>query len=145
MIDFMIFWPTYVECFAENYSPQVVRRIRDNPRTWLNTLPMTEYAHVLMFITAHNLGGEPTKYVTELYNQRMSPVLKEYYQELELYRMKRAMAKRRYFETEKYLEGKSANELRTCMRMCTRRTRELLRKICEDYQRENEEQNRQNG
>lgn len=126
-------WPDFPECFLENYTPEVVRKIRENPKSWLNTLPMVEYAHVLMVLTAHHLGGEPTRFVEVLYKQRLSPVLTEYYKALEEYRFWRSMSKRQYASFVELYKDKHPNALRWAMRNCTKQTRARLREICEDF------------
>lgn len=123
----------FPELLGENYSPKTMQTIREDPKSWLNSLPMVEYAHVLTMLTAHNQGGEPTKYIKILHNKLMMPILMRYYQELEWYRFMRATFMRQYWSMHKIAPPESHINLRTKLGLCTARVRRILRHICYDY------------
>jgi len=129
----MLEWPDFPETVGENYCLETVKLIRTNPLKWLCSLPMVEYAHILEVFTAHHLGGEPTQYVKILYNRMFVPVLRKYYQELELYRFNRALVMRDYASMAKIKPTDGAPTLNKKMSLCTSKTRSLLCQICEDY------------
>ena len=89
-------WLMHLETQNTNYNHFSFESMKDKPKKWLASLPMFEYAHVCTVSTALRCGGDPNKYVEDLYKKRMNPILKEYYDRLEHYRLMRALYMRKY-------------------------------------------------
>lgn len=132
--DTMAFSKLYREAIALNLDDRVYRKLRDDPIGWLNTLPMYEYAHVMMKVCAHHLGGHPAQYVKVLFNLLLSPLLTRYYKELELHRFMDAEIERQY-DRPRTLAEKNETRVgcRNKMCMCTARTKAAIRFMCEQY------------
>ena len=124
----------YPEAVGINCDDKVYRKMRQDPIGWLNTLPMYEYAHVMMKLMAHHLGGNPVQYVKVLYNLLLSPILTRYYKELELYRFKDAEIERQY-DIPRYLADKNETRVgcRNKMCMCTAHVKMVIRYLCDIY------------
>lgn len=133
IIENIPFLPRWVDQVGENYDNETIKRIRKDPVSWLNSLPLVEYAHTLVVLTAHTLGGEPRQYVNILYNLLMQPVIMRYYRELEKYRFERALTMRKWPTTMKIMPAESHIILRGKMRKCTAKVKGILRQICDDY------------
>ena len=123
----------FKDFFYENYTATVVKRIRHDPIAWLNSLPIVEYAHVLLVITAHRYGSEPTQYIEILYNRMIAPILNRYYSELEMYRFNRALVVNRFYSMRKLAPKEGRVNLKTKCGFCTAKTRSMIRMICEKY------------
>ena len=132
-LDTMWLFKSYPEYLAENYDETTIKKIRKDPRSWLNSLPMVEYAHVLTVYTSHHLGGEPKQYVRVLYSRMLAPILKRYYLELEWYRFNRAVRARNYWSTFKLAPKEGVIQMRSKMGLCTCKCRELMCRVCEEY------------
>lgn len=123
----------YIDCCGENYTGTVLKKIRANPKAWLCSLPMYEYAHVCLVFTAHTVGGDPELHVKELYNKMLLPVVMFYYEHLEAYRVKRSIGVRKYWSLRKQMPEEGLVHLKCKMGICTKYIRALLRHICNDY------------
>ena len=127
--DFTIPPALYPEVLGENYDEQVVEKIRQNPIGWLNSLPMTEYAHVLLVITAHNFGGAPKQYLELAWNRLLIPILTRYYMELEKYRFWKAAKTRVYMSHLDVWQYPGWVTLRADLCTCTAKVRSAMRLI----------------
>ena len=127
------FFKSYPDFVGENYSPRQMWEYKNNTKSWLNTLPIAEYAFVLMHFTAHHLGGEPTQYVNILYNKMLNPVIACYLRHLTFYRFMRSVEMRKYFSCMKIAPAEGHVTLKTKFGLCTARVKCILRKICSDY------------
>lgn len=129
----MWLFKSYPEYLAENYDETTIKKIRKDPKSWLNSLPMVEYAHVLTVYTSHLLGGNPKQYIRVLYSRMLAPILKRYYLELEWYRFHRSVRARNYWSTFKMAPKEGVIQMRSKMGLCTCKCRELMCRICEEY------------
>ena len=132
-LDTMWLFKSYPEYLAENYDETTIKKIRKDPKSWLNSLPMVEYAHVLTVYTSHLLGGDPKKYVRVLYSRMLANILKRYYLELEWYRFNRSVRARNYWSTFKMAPREGVIQMRSKMGFCTCKCRELMCCICEEF------------
>lgn len=132
-LDTMWLFKSYPEYLAENYDETTIKKIRKDPKSWLNSLPMVEYAHVLTVYTSHLLGGDPKKYVRVLYSRMLAHILKRYYLELEWYRFNRSVRARNYWSTFKMAPREGVIQMRSKMGFCTCKCRELMCCICEEF------------
>ena len=132
-LDTMWLFKSYPEYLAENYDETTIKKIRKDPKSWLNSLPMVEYAHVLTVYTSHLLGGDPKKYVRVLYSRMLANILKRYYLELEWYRINRSVRARNYWSTFKMAPREGVIQMRSKMGFCTCKCRELMCCICEEF------------
>lgn len=132
-LDTMWLFKSYPEYLAENYDETTIKKIRKDPKSWLNSLPMVEYAHVLTVYTSHLLGGDPKKYVRVLYSRMLANILKRYYLELEWYRFNRSVRARNYWSTFKMAPREGVIQMRNKMGFCTCKCRELMCCICEEF------------
>ena len=132
-LDTMWLFKSYPEYLAENYDETTIKKIRKDPKSWLNSLPMVEYAHVLTVYTSHLLGGNPKQYIRVLYSRMLAPILKRYYLELEWYRFHRSVRARNYWSTFKMAPKEGVIQMRSKMGLCTCKCRELMCRICEEY------------
>ncbi len=94
--DFIISPLLYRDILGENYDKQVLEKIVQNPVAWVNSLPIHEYAHVMLRVAAQNFGGDPRQYVEVLWNKMLIPVMARYYMNLEKYRFYKAVKERDY-------------------------------------------------
>ena len=131
--DTMWLFKSYPEYLAENYDETTIKKIRKDPRTWLNSLPMVEFAHVLTVYTSHHLGGNPLKYIRVLYSRMLAQILKRYYLELEWYRFHRSVRASNYWSTFKLAPQEGVIQMRDKMGLCTCKCRELMCLICEEF------------
>lgn len=131
--DTLTFQREFPDMLGENYSPDVKAKIRDNAMAWLHSLPMVEYAHVMLVVAYHHLGGCPKHYLEILYNLLMQPVLRRYYRELEAYRLNRYLIMNHNWEDRKITPKCTANSLKNKLSYCTCRTRRALRYLCEQF------------
>lgn len=131
--DVELFFRSYPDFVGENFSPRQMWKYKNETKSWLNTLPINEYAYVLMAYTAHHNGGDPTQYVKILYNQMLLPVVASYLKQLAHYRFMRAVEMRKYFSWRKIAPAEGHVTMKTKFGMCTCKTKCLLRKICDDY------------
>ena len=132
-LDTMWLFKSYPEYLAENYDETTIKKIRKDPKSWLNSLPMVEYAHVLTVYTSHLLGGNPKKYIRVLYSRMLANILKRYYLELEWYRFHRSVRARNYWSTFKMAPQEGVIQMRSKMGLCTCKCRELMCRICEEF------------
>ncbi len=132
--DVELLFQSYPDFLGENFSPEQIHKFRRETTSWLNTLPMYEYAYVLMHYTAHHLGGNnPVQYPNFLFNELLLPVVNSYLKQLTWYRFMRATEMRKYFSMRKICPKEGHVTMKTKFGLCTARTKELLRHICEDY------------
>lgn len=129
-------WLTNLETQNTNYNHFNYRTMRDAPKKWLASLPMFEYAHICTVVTALRCGGDPEKYVNDLYIKRMNPILKAYYDKLAHYRLMRALYMRKYNPTiEALKESCLTDEVKKMKRMACC-TRAALREVCKQFEEE---------
>jgi len=129
-------WLTCLETQNTNYNHFSFEQLRYAPKKWLASLPMFEYAHVCTVVTALRCGGDPNKFVEDLYKVRMNPVLKEYYDRLAHYRLMRALYMRKYNPTRECLKESCLTDEVKKMKCFACRTRAKLRAICKAYEEE---------
>lgn len=124
---------SYPEYLGENFTPDQLTKFKSETKSWLNTLPLYEYAHILTIFTAHHLGGNAIQYPKRLFNQMLSPVLAAYHRQLTWYRFQRALEMRKYWSTVNICPKEGHVTLKTKFGICTCKFKELLRHICDDY------------
>lgn len=129
-------WLPYLETQNTNYNHFSFEEMKDKPKKWLASLPMFEYAHVLTVITTLRCGGNPEKYINDLYIKRMNPVLKEYYDRLAHYRLMRSLYMRKYNPTIPMLKESSLTEEVKKMKCFACKTRGKLRALCKQFEEE---------
>lgn len=130
-------WVNAPDMQNQNYNYLTLDKIKNAPRKWLSSLPIFEYAHVLTVITALRCGGDPDKYVEDLYKRRMNPILKQYYDKLAEYRYHRALLMRRCDkQLKKKLNGATLTDECAKMRVYAVKTRKALRGVCKDFEEE---------
>ena len=129
-------WLMHLETQNTNYNWISFDRLRDAPKRWLASLPMFEYAHVCTVVTALRCGGNPNKFVDDLYVKRMNPVLKEYYDKLAHYRLMRALHMRKYNDNFEKLKESSLTQEVNEMKCFAKKTRAKLRLICKQFEEE---------
>jgi hypothetical protein len=127
--DFTIPPALYPEVLGENYDLQVVEKIQQNPIGWANSLPMTEYAHVMLVITAHNSGGKPRQYIDLVWNRMLIPILSRYYMDLEKYRFCKAMRSRAYNSLTDEWKNIGPITMRDQLGTCTAKIRRAIRVV----------------
>lgn len=128
-----ISWMDFPENQNENYCHEMVDKIKNHPRKWLASLPMFEYAYVLVTATAMRHGGKIEPYVTNLYETKMNPILKAYYDKLMHYRFRRTILMRHYASLEGKLTNTSLKQELRAMQKFTRQTRRALRGVVADF------------
>ena len=128
-----LFHVSFPENTNENYNHETWELIKDHPRKWLASLPMWEYAYVLVVICATQRGGTLDKYIDDLYKQRMNPILKAYYDRLVVYRIHRAILMRKYESMKNVLTDTSVAQELEEMRKYTIKTRRALRSVVKDF------------
>ena len=129
-------WLMHLETQNTNYNHFSFEEMKSKPKKWLATLPMFEYAHVCTVSTALRCGGDPNKYVEDLYKKRMNPILKTYYDRLAHYRLMRALYMRKYDSNIEALKESCLTEEVKKMKNFAKCTRAALRKVCKDYEEE---------
>ena len=127
--DFTIPPALYPEVLGENYDLQVVEKIRQNPIGWANSLPMTEYAHVMLVVASHNTGGKPMQYLELVWNRMLVPILARYYMDLEKYRFWKAMKSRAYHSLSDVWKTPGHITMRAHLGNCTAKTRRAIRVV----------------
>lgn len=130
-IEFIL--QSYPDYLGENFTPEQLCKFKNNTKSWLNTMPLYEYAHVLTMFTAHRLGGDLTQYPIRLFNKLLSPVVSAYHRQLTWYRFQRALEMRNYDSQRKIRPNEGHVTLKTKFGLCTCKTKEILRLICDDY------------
>lgn len=129
-------WLKFPEMQNSNYNYFSLDRIRNSPKKFLCSLPMFEYAYVLTVITAMRMGGEPTRFVDDLYNNQLNPVVAEYYKHLMKFRFIDALYKRKYESMKHLITDKYFTDAQCEIKKQTRATRAKLRSICAKYEKE---------
>lgn len=133
--EFEPWWVGFPENQGSNYWDfNIADRRRLSNKKWLASLPMWEYAHVLTVITACRCGGEIDRYVNDLYKKRMNPILRRYYDRLEVYRFHRAILMRKYESLKNKLKDTSVKRELEKMRVYAYQTRKALRGVCKDFE-----------
>lgn len=128
-----LFHVAFPENTNENYNHETWDKIKDHPRKWLASLPMWEYAYVLVVACAVQRGGKLDKYLDDLYTIRMNPILKAYYDRLVRYRIHRAILMRQYESMKHVLTDTSVKAELEEMRKYTIQTRRALRGVVKDF------------
>ena len=128
-----LFHVSFPENTNENYNHETWEMIKDHPRKWLASLPMWEYAWTLVTACAVQRGGEPNKFIDDLYMARMNPILKAYYDRLVKYRYHRAILMRQYESMKHVLTDTSVSEELAEMRKYAIKTRRALRSVVKDF------------
>ncbi len=124
----MLTWPDYPECFGENYNHETVARIKEEGATkWLCSLPMFEYAYVLIMDAIEKYGGRVAPYIEELFSERMLPILNEYHKKLIEYRAFRMIHMRCYNSHHKIISDGGLRQKYHELQMLTKKTRVSLR------------------
>lgn len=129
-------WASAPECQTANYNYYTLDFFRKAPKKWLASLPMFEYAHILSVVTALRMGGDPDKYVEDLYIQRMNPILKAYYDKLARYRYHRAIFMRPTSNLKHKVNNTTLVDESAKMRAYAMKTRKALRNVCKDFEDE---------
>lgn len=129
----MIRWPDWPESWSENYNAGVAKKIRDNPAAWLNSLPMYEYAFVVIQTAAEKYGGELPPFLDDLYDTRMVPILEAYYKKLMRYRVHRAILMRNYDSFRRIITEHSVIEEKAKMQKYAMQTRMALRAVAAQF------------
>lgn len=129
-------WVRDLDAQHSNNNYMTFDKFNNAPKRWLASLPMFEYAHVLTVVTAMRVGGKPEKFVDDLYQIRMNPILKEYYDKLAHYRFNRALFMRKYESMKSRINGKYLTDELAKMRAFAMKTRKALRNVCRDFELE---------
>lgn len=129
-------WVKFPENQNANYNYTTVEKFKNNPKMWLASIPMFEYAHVLTVTTALRCGGDPDKYVDDLYKKRMNPILKRYYDKLATYRYHRALLMRPCGDLKDKVNNTTLTDESAKMKAYARKTRQALRAVAKDFEDE---------
>lgn len=127
-------WVKFPEMQNTNYNYLTFDKIRNAPGRWVNSLPLFEYAYVLCMLTAMRMGGEPTRFVDDLYNKHLNPVLAEYYKHLMKYRFIRGLHMRKYESMKPLITGKYLVDAQDEIKKETVKARKKMREICKRYE-----------
>ena len=128
--DFIISPLLYRDILGENYDKQVLEKIIQNPVAWVNSLPIHEYAHVMLRVAAQNFGGDPRQYVEVLWNKMLIPVMTRYYMNLEKYRFYKAVKERDYVNHRYMLPLCGVCTTKGEITICTAVVKQLIRDLC---------------
>ena len=129
-------WVSKIFTQNENFGYFTIDKIKNQPRKWLCTLPMFEYAHVMTCITAFRCGGRPEKYVEELHKKRLMPILEQWYNHLAEYRFHRALLMMNFDDLKKTINDMSIKDEMKCIKCHAIKTRRRIREICAAFEAE---------
>ena len=127
-------WLRFPEFQNTNYNYFSLERIKNSPKKFLASLPIFEYAYVLTLITAMRMGGEPTRFVDDLYNNHLNPILSEYHKHLMKYRFIRGLHLRKYESMRPLLKGKYLQDAISEIKKETIIARRKMREACAKYE-----------
>ena len=132
--DFILSPNLYRDILGENYDEKVLEKMVNNPIAWVNSLPMSEYAHVMLRVATERYGGDPRQYLEVLWYKMIVPVLAAYYMELERYRFYKHYMKEDYINLKYILPAKGVGRWREEIVMCTCVVKRLIRELCGVWQ-----------
>lgn len=130
----MLWWMNEMGNQGENYvhcTAKIIKKMGD--LKWLNSLPMFEYAFVLVTSTAIKFGSDPESYYNDLFVKRMLPILNAYHKRLMHYRIDRGLLEWGYESRKKLVETQNVVDESRKMETYTQQTRRALREAVEDY------------
>jgi len=129
-----VLWAQFPQNQESNYTHDTIQRIKEGgDLKWLCSLPMYEYAYVLVVQAALRYGGDLNPFISDLYKTRMNPILKAYYDKLITYRIHRAILIERNASEQHYVTDKSLADEMAAMRVYTRQTRRALKNVVTDF------------
>lgn len=132
--QFMMWWPGLADQFGENYTHETYKSIREKGAIkWLCSLPMFEYAYILVVDTAYKYGGKPEPYIEDLFNTRMIPILNQWYQKLMTYRFHRSILEQKFESMKNILKDSDVMKEYRDIRVYALKTRKALRGVVQDY------------
>ena len=139
----MLWWTNNLQSNqGVNYSLGMVTKLKTGGnKKWLASLPMYEYAYVLLTATMYRLGGKPEDYIEDLYKQRMAPILDAYYKKLAEYRVNCLLIARHDESMHAKLKTMSMTDETAKMRLYAYKTRKALRSVCDDVEEERADPN----
>lgn len=123
----MLWWAGLPENQHENIDHDVIEKIKNNPKKWLYSLPMFEYAYVLTVLTAMKYGGSLDPYYEDLYLQRMNPILKMWYDRLARYRIRRMIHAGEFASMKASINNTTLTEELAQLRLYGMKCRKALR------------------
>lgn len=130
----MLWWTGFPGNQGNNYIEATAKQIKAmGDYKWLCSLPMYEYAFVLVSSTAIKFGDDPVSYYNNLYVKRMIPILEAYYKRLMRYRIDRSILEFSHACEQKWVTNKSVTAESGVMKIYAEQTRRALRAAVQDY------------
>lgn len=127
-------WVSGADLQNTNYNYITLDKIKNAPKKWLCSLPIFEFAHLSCLITALRMGGEPTRFIDDLYNNQLNPIVSEYHKKLAKYRFIRALYLRKYESMKPLITGKYLQDAIAEIKKETVEARRKIREACAKYE-----------